>query len=271
MKGSVTLLNKHLKFSIASEQGSVYSRYIPNWRHYKQLFLKGEAVYFGQNANIHVQQLTVHDDHLNGDLAGYVLLRHHVSPHLSLLGHFTFNNTQALKNYLPSVGLSVPLRQWLNQAFQGGSLNQGRILWRGRLKDFPYLHHHGRFSVSAKLSDFSLKFSPTWPAIQSMQGDLSFINNGMYLHSSTLGILKNKLSGLTATIKDFHRPRLVVDASTKGRLSSVLSVLRSSPLPLGRRLKGIQATGKYHGHLTLKVNLNDVDHTLVKKAIAFSG
>ncbi len=269
VKGDVTLFNKHIQFSFQSKNGVIFTKLLPYWHHYRMLKLQGDAVYFGENANVNIRHFVVDDSHLKLQLTGSLLLRHHHSPHVSLLGQFTFHDLSALQSYLPRYGLNSDLRAWLKQASFQGDLQTGRILWNGNLLDFPYANHKGRFVISAHMANFHLHFAPAWLPIEHMQGDLSFVNQGLYIHASSAIIHNNSLTSLKAEIKDLNHSRLRVSSQASGPMDSLLTVLKQSPLPLARRIKTIASKGVYQLALRLWINLDKVNQTHVLGQLAF--
>lgn len=269
IQGDVTLFDKHIQFSFQSKNGLIYTNLLPYWHRYQRIAIQGDAVYFGKNANVNIQEFSLEDSHLNLNLKGALLLRHHHSPHVSVFGQFTFHDVSAMHLYFPRYGLTPKLRAWLKQASLQGDLQNGHILWNGDLVDFPYPKNKGRFVVSAHMKDFHLRFSPAWLPLEHLQGDLSFVNQGLYVRSSSAVLQRNIFTGLKARIKDLNHPRLSLSSQSGGPVKSLLLVLKKSPLPIGKRLNKIRPKGDYRLGLRLLINLNDLNQTYVLGHLAF--
>ncbi len=138
---------------------------------------------------------------------------------------------------------------WLDAALQGGRVEEGRALVSGDLDDWPFraapgAPARGLFKATARIADATLKFQPDWPAAEHVDGDITFIADGFSV--SGKGVLAGVgIRHFDAGIEHFGRAPLKVAAQGGGDASTLLSLLRHSPLQeeYGDTLDNLVASG----------------------------
>ena len=124
--------------------------------------------------------------------------------------------------------------RWLDDALQGGRIEQARALVSGDLDHWPFRDApgdpaRGLFQVRAHIADATLKFRPDWPAAEHVDADVAFISDGFRLAGKGT-IADVGVRHFEAGIERFHEAHLSVRAQGGGDVSKLLALLRSSPL-----------------------------------------
>jgi uncharacterized protein (TIGR02099 family) len=133
---------------------------------------------------------------------------------------------------------------WLDAALLGGTVHDAHAVVSGDLDDWPFIDHDGLFQADARISDATLKFQPDWPAVQHVDGNLSFVADGFTVSG------KGTVAGVgirhfDAGIPHFGKAELTVKAQGGGDAAQLLGLLRQSPLQkqYGETLDNLGARG----------------------------
>ena len=133
---------------------------------------------------------------------------------------------------------------WLDSALQGGQVRDGRAVVSGDLDDWPFVHNNGRFEAVAKIDNGQFKFQPDWPAMDDVDADIAFIGNGFSIAGKGR-LAEVRVEGFTASIADFSKAELHIDAHSDADATQLLQLLRKSPLQqkYADTLDNLSATG----------------------------
>jgi len=188
--------------------------------------------------------------------------------------------------------------QWLDTALVSGRVNDGRALISGDLDDWPFLGEDGSdpngiaakgiapkgaapegvapkaaapkgaapkgaapsgvFKATAHIEDAVLKFQPDWPAMDHVDADIGFDDDGFTVGGK--GVLAGVgIRRFDAGIPHFGKAELSVQAQGGGDASKLLSLLRQSPLhkSYGDTIDNIDASGLAAVTFDLDLPLHD--------------
>ncbi|MFN3919967.1 MAG: YhdP family protein, partial [Methylohalobius sp.] len=151
------------------------------------------------------------------------------STHLEMIADLARLNLANLDTYLPR-HLPAGLARWLGRKPVRG-IAQGRLLWRGRLQDFPFRDHSGTSEVWLKSQQTQIEFHPRWPALAAADLNLKF-RNGLVTIAMSRGKLDDaQIETLGATL-DLNAPDpvLEIQGSSRNSVPEILKVLTLSPL-----------------------------------------
>ena len=118
---------------------------------------------------------------------------------------------------------------WLDGALQGGHVRNGRAVVSGDLDDWPFVHNDGRFEAVAKIDNGQFKFQPDWPAMDQVDADIAFIGNGFSIAGKGM-LAEARVEGFKASIADFSKAELHIDAHSGADAAQLLQLLRKSPM-----------------------------------------
>ncbi|HSG22049.1 MAG TPA: DUF3971 domain-containing protein, partial [Azonexus sp.] len=165
-------------------------------------------------------------------------------------------DARAVWRYMPHV-VNAEARAWIKRGIVSGHGYDGRLVLKGNLKDFPFRDGaSGKFIVTAKAADTKVDYVPGWPAIEQIDGNMTF-GIGMKVEASKGNILGARLSDVTVVIPDFesHEEILLVKGLAQGPTSEFFRFLDQSPVgeSIDRFTEGMKATG--NGSLSLELDI----------------
>ena len=178
--------------------------------------LKGQLVGYKHQTGwmIGLPFLKVADRNFNFHAKSTINFKKQSSPIVSFLGDFSFSDLAMLHHYLPSRIMKPKLLRWLDSAFISGGLNNGRILFEGPLRAFPFDHGEGRFEAFATIQNINLHFLKRWPSLSDLSGQLMFDDRGMRITAENAKLSNLPIHTIAANISNLSHPRLLVNASS---------------------------------------------------------
>ncbi|MBE0364921.1 hypothetical protein PULV_a3212 [Pseudoalteromonas ulvae UL12] len=165
------------------------------------------------------------------------------------------------RQYYPRGYMPQGTIDYLNGAIKGGVLDKVRLLWQGKIADFPYSDNNGKFEVRADVVDGVFQFQPNWPTINDLVAELVFTGERMDIYSQQ-GELVNLALGqsVTVSIADLADASLLtVDIDTQAQAQTLAPFFDGTPLakPLGSVLKVVQGNGLVKGKVHLAIGLDN--------------
>lgn len=187
--------------------------------------------------------------------------------------------------YLPPE-LSEGLRHWIKDAFEAGTVEGAEARWRGDIKDFPYRQKapggqgtqpaqggQGEFRFAGKTRDLLFKYSPDWPAIHGVSGEVVFDRASMRFQADRATILEVPLTGVAVRIEDLADARLEIDGRAQGDAAQMLKFVNTSPLveTIGGVTRPMVAKGPATLDLSLRLPLDDMQAATAKGQVNLAG
>ena len=203
------------------------------------------------------------------------------SPYVNLHTHLLKANGDAavVHRYLPVSIMNPQLVDWLDRALVAGQLESGDLLLRGKLEDFPFDDHSGRFLVELRVHDGILDYQPPrpvvaaagatlssaeraqdlgWPRLEELDATVRFDDRTLVIDVDHGRMLESELLAGEARLPNLWQPRyLTVTARGAGPLSDGMRVLTETPLShqLGGVARAFQVSGPANIELKLGVPL----------------
>jgi uncharacterized protein (TIGR02099 family) len=199
----------------------------------------------------------------NADISGHVAMRMDIpaqgSPYLDLWGDFADGRAVAVPKYLPAHIMPPPAVRWLDQAFKGGTVVRGGLVYRGRFTDFPFRSHQGVFKVVFRARDVELDYHEGWPPLTGIDGRVTFEGVGLRIQAERGAIYSSDIRGTVASIANLRETVLQVDGRARGPAADALRILQETPLAahLGGGFGTLSATGQSVTDINLSVPLGD--------------
>ena len=133
--------------------------------------------------------------------------------------------------YLPAKLIPAASLQWLDQAFQAGSVTAGRFEFSGNLADFPFEHAdqgrlHGRLAVTGG----RLALAPGWPEITDVDATVLFDNTRLAVRDARGELLGARVADVAVTIPDMNNTRIHATGKALGSLRQLRRFVQNSPL-----------------------------------------
>jgi uncharacterized protein (TIGR02099 family) len=200
---------------------------------------------------------------VNPDLAATLAgdLRWHgdAAPEANLRLAFGGGSLAALRAYLPRSRLPAKVTDWLDRALPVGKITGGGAILRGALDRFPFDEYDGKFEVRLNVADATLAYSPRWPVIEGIEGELAFTGRALEVaarHGRSLGI---EIDATNARIDDLTAKQrwIAIDGHGHGAVGEARGYVEGSPLktPLRRVLEAMGESGRLDLDLKLEVPL----------------
>ena len=109
-------------------------------------------------------------------------------------------NLNVIPDYLPQTA-NAPLKRWVNRAFIDGTANEVLLIAQGDISHFPFPNDKGgKFRVSSKLMDGTIKFHPEWPVMENLNAEFNLQGYELSLNSKQASILDAKINAIKARI-----------------------------------------------------------------------
>lgn len=179
-------------------------------------------------------------------------------PWLSILAGINTSNGADAWRYFPENLMGKALVDYLSGAIQGGQAENATLVYGGNPHLFPYLHNEGQFEVMVPLRNAKFAFQPNWPALDNLNIDLDFINDGLWMKTDEVKLGGVTGRNLTAIIPDYSKEKLLVDAEINGPGNAVGPYFKETPLDdsLAAALDELQIGGDVNARLHLDIPLD---------------
>lgn len=267
-QGSVTLKSQQVSI--------VFNKLFEEPLQFEQL--TGEIGWKKNNVHawvLNAKAIQVTNSDLNANANVELTLPEKGSPLIDLSADFNMMHAGNIKKYLPLQTFDKDLATWAREAIEGGTLQSGKAILKGKLADFPFENNNGSFLISGEVKDLILKYAPDWPIIQHMNGVLTFSGSSMTADVESGLILEVPLTATRAVIPYIgeHAPQvLTVTGLMQTDFVKGLNFVRQSPLQkkFGDELKDLQLTGPMQLKLNLTIPLKTPDDTKVQGDITTS-
>lgn len=178
-------------------------------------------------------------------------------PWLSILAGISTDNGADAWRYFPENLMGKDLVDYLSAAIQGGQAHNATLVYSGNPHLFPYLHNEGQFEILVPLRNAKFAFQPDWPALQNMNIELDFINNGLWMKTDEVKLGGVTARNLSAIIPDYSKEQLLIDADINGPGGAVGPYFKDTPLKdsLWAALDELQVGGDVNARLHLDIPL----------------
>ncbi|BCG63914.1 MAG: hypothetical protein methR_P1661 [Methyloprofundus sp.] len=182
---------------------------------------------------------------------------------LNLHTHFYDGRDAAqVPPYLP-VGLlsDDALIDWLDHAFLAGTVEQGDVLFRGALTDYPFTKSEGVIEVLFAAQDVNLHYAPDWPNLENLNAEIRFFSESLAVNITDGNAFGVHIEQAAVSIDSFtHSDYLVITGDIKGKLSQATQFLEHSPLQKQASAvnKLCKIQGSFAANLDLKIPLSEL-------------
>ena len=152
------------------------------------------------------------------------------SPFMDLQVQVNNANVAHAYRYYPVGIMSSDLVNWLDRGLVAGKITQGRIVFQGRLGDFPFRQNEGQFRVEFEAENALVDYFKGWPAVHDAHLHAVFTGQGMEIQADAGRILDSHLSSTRINIDDFRHSNLTIKGEVNGTLKDTLRFLVESPI-----------------------------------------
>lgn len=195
------------------------------------------------------------------------------SPFMDLQVDFHDGHGAQAPRYLPTGIMPPELVQWLDRALVGGRVAAGRLLYFGRLADFPYTADNGTFRVDFGVEDLILDYAPGWPRLEQARATVQFSDRSLRAQvdvGKMLGLTVGR--GHVAIDELSRRAVLELDTGARGPLADFFTYLRRGPLAEDppALLEQLETGGPAAAHVRLRLPLRDAERARVEGRVEFA-
>ena len=247
-KGSVSLTCDSLGLKIdkilSQPLNNQNIRGVVNWQH------------IDGNILLAMQELIVESNEMVANLQGVLQIIEN-KPYADIQIEIPYVKAETIKQYFPYKRMKAKLSKWLSESIKAGTLKNGKLLFHGNLKNFPFKNKPGRIEIRANIEDGVLAYRPNWPIASNIVADLEIKNNYLEVDVSQGTILNSSINQVHAHINDLKLPRLILYGNAAGPANNILQYLQqSSILPEDSKvIKHITASGNTKLDLDLSLTL----------------
>lgn len=185
------------------------------------------------------------------------------SPFLDLVVETGRCDLEAIRHYVPDLP-GFKLRDWMQRSVLSGELISANALLRGRLEDFPYDDHDGRFQALINAEKIVLEYSNRWPPVDNLSAEIEVQGRTMRAKLRGGRIFNADIKEGVTGIDDLLAPQKTV--SITGRVAGTIGDLGlfvdQSPLtgdPFLSRLRTALTGADMNLDLELSVPIRDPD------------
>lgn len=161
--------------------------------------------------------------------------------------------------FLPSKIMGDETNQWLARSFTQGRAKPVGVLLKGNLADFPFKQQQGVFEFILGLEDVTLAYDLEWGALEHMDAELVFHQNGMFMQAEA-AVQQAKLEQFNINIPSFDTSNYVdISGKAHGKFADLFGYLQRSPIkaPINDLLDVLSVKGDADLDLHVQVPLVD--------------
>ena len=196
------------------------------------------------------------------------LPKNDASPYLDFQTQVLSGDISKTSHYLPVSIMSKSLVKWLDEALLGGKVEQGTVIFNGKLRDFPFKNKEGVFSVNVITSDLIMNYQNGWPKITKAKADGFFTSQGMKVHLISGESGDNVIHDLSAEIMAFKKAELELSFSASGSAYSAMQYLVNTPII--PNAKKVVNSMRLMGEVDTKIKVNLPLNAKLRKKKEFS-
>ncbi|MDO6408360.1 AsmA2 domain-containing protein YhdP [Pantoea phytobeneficialis] len=180
------------------------------------------------------------------------------APRLDILAGIRVTDAGDAWRYFPEPLMGHGLTHYLSDAIKGGQVDNATLLFAGDPTLFPFKHNDGMFEVWVPLRQATYQFQPGWPAINNLDIDLDFVNDGLWMKAEQAKLGEVDARNISAIIPDYLKEKLIIDGDLSGEGKQIADYFEQTPLKptLGAALQQLQIKGNTRGHLNLDIPLD---------------
>ena len=181
------------------------------------------------------------------------------SPVIDLASTWNIRDLAQVNNFIPASLLKPKLRDWLQTAFEAGSIPRGATVLKGPLDKFPFDNDEGRFLIEATIRNLVFNYHPDWPKSDQTTMDVVLDRTRLYSTQNQSLNMGNQIVDASIEIADLREPILSMEAFSTGTLDTIRTFTSQSPIAdvFGGQLERVTVTGDATFGISLTVPLLD--------------
>ena len=180
------------------------------------------------------------------------------SPILNLYSYTSVNDASKAQHYFPLEAMGEDVFNYLKPTLKKGTVSGAKILWSGRLSDYPFEKSEGVFQAFVPVKNAEYDFYEGWQGLTDLDLNLLFENDSLLMKSNKAKLGDIKVDKLVADIDHLSDEGiLTVKVNLQEKTQSIVKYLISSPLKdsVGEAVQPIHINDRLKGNLTLTIPL----------------
>jgi uncharacterized protein (TIGR02099 family) len=196
----------------------------------------------------------------------YVTAKLHLTKHLKqkpivdFMAGFSVADLSKVSDYLPTKIMKKHLLDWFSQAFIGGQVDHGTVIYRGPLQKMQMHDKRMHFEVAAKLHNLVMSYTPHWPLARNGEVNLDIRNKVLHATSQHVESMNNFVDSLALTIPFEKHSSLDLTLHSIADAHNGWEYVENSPMHLAQALKRLNFSGPLDFNLKLHVPLHNKPH-----------
>ena len=177
-------------------------------------------------------------------------------PFLDLQGTFASSDVTSIKHYFPTKVMKPADVEWLSRAFVHGRVENGQLLYFGKLGNFPVQGSTDIFEALFDAQEAELHYAPDWPHITDISAHALFLQDRMEIYVNH-GVSNKLITSNAVVINEAvgKSKVLLIKGDVDGEIAQVLDFLKQTPLNdrVGNLVDAIEPVGNTKVALDLVV------------------
>jgi len=181
------------------------------------------------------------------------------SPFIDLAIDFKNGRAAAAHHYFPRKALGKNILTWLDHAFVSGRVTDGKMLFHGLAREFPFRKGEGTFVVDFNVEDARLKYKKDWPHVQGIDANVVFKDDSLHIDVKHAEVMKVNLMKSSLDIDKLGKGSVIdLDLHMSGKTQRLLNYVYSISDDSQTRsyLDAMQASGDMDSDWSLAIPLN---------------
>lgn len=158
----------------------------------------------------------------NGEQSAFLDLQSSIS---------NIENVSTLPDYYPASIMTKSGLNWMDNAFISGKIKQGRLLFSGKLNEYPFRQGQGVFEALLDASEVELQYSSDWPHLHNVNAEIAFQQGGLVVTSDHAEVDEIKITDTVVEIPYLGKSDYVlVQGRAVGKTYDGMKFLQQTPL-----------------------------------------
>ena len=195
---------------------------------------------------------------------------------INILSSLSYIDMRYITKYLPKNFMSTRTASYFNNAFKGGTTNNGYISINGKLTSYPFYDDYSGISYAVfPIENLHMDYKSNWIPFENINGIAYFKNRSAFFTSQDFKVLKTKVSNSNLYIQDVKNTELLINGNLEGPLKDLIKYTNKAKLSnintqIYRKISG-KATTDFNMKLAFngkknfyesKINLIDINYSL---------
>ena len=232
LNGQISASEQGGMLQLASEQAHLDApQLFPQGLHFAKIAGKLHWQPWTQGWALSSEQLQLNFQGLHTHSRLRFTLPKNAAPFLDLQMAVSSDDVSQLAQHFPSKVMHPDDVSWLSRALVGGKISQGKLMYYGRLSDYPFKDATGVFEAQLQVEQGILQYAPDWPTVRDIRAEVLFLNDKLAVNGQagqSAGLRVNQVLVINPQLG--KSKNLSIAGNVGGSLSQVLAFLKQTPL-----------------------------------------